>query len=130
MTRDFIKMKKLLLISALTFPLLTGCVVAVNGGEDGEYVTKSSWQKEYKETRNKIANLAIGEQYSSVIEQFGTPNFSESFKKEETDIRVLFYATHSLHSDGKASKDECTPLVFKNGVLQGWGEASYKQIQL
>jgi len=27
--------------------------------------------------------------------------------------------------DGITTKDECTPLVFRNGNLVGWGDSAY-----
>ena len=125
-------MKVRLLLSALAAStLLTGCVVAVSDGEvDSQWATSSasSWQKEHKQNRNKIANLQLSQSYQAVLNTMGTPNFSEFVTKDNTHYQVLFYATHSIHSDGKMTKDECTPLVFKDGELVGWGEAAYNPI--
>jgi hypothetical protein len=41
---------------------------------------------------------------------------------------VLFYRTHRRDGDGVTTKDECTPLVFKNGLLIGWGDAAYQAL--
>jgi hypothetical protein len=35
--------------------------------------------------------------------------------------QVLYYRTHRTHSDGETTKDETTPLVFKDSALIGWG---------
>lgn len=125
-------MKVRLLLSALVAStLLTGCVVAVSDGEvDSQWATSStsSWQKSHKQNRDKIANLQLSQSYQVVLNTMGTPNFSEFVTKDNINYQVLFYATHSIHSDGKMTKDECTPLVFKNGELVGWGEAAYTPI--
>ncbi|WP_351079613.1 DUF3192 domain-containing protein, partial [Shewanella sp. CAL98-MNA-CIBAN-0140] len=57
-----------------------------------------------------------------------TPDFTELLKKEEDVYQVLFYATHSIHSDGKMTKDECTPLVFKNDKLVGIGASALQML--
>lgn len=36
--------------------------------------------------------------------------------------RVLFFRTQHRHSDGETSRDETTPLVFRNDTLIGWGD--------
>ena len=41
---------------------------------------------------------------------------------------VLFFRTHRTHSDGETTKDECTPLVFRDGVLIGFGDKAYRQL--
>ena len=59
--------------------------------------------------------------YQSVLAQLKTPNFTELLKKGDDVYQVIFYATHSIHSDGKMTKDECTPLIFINDKLVGVG---------
>lgn len=119
-------MKKLMLATAITLPLLTGCVVAVgNGGED---VSVSSWQKSYKKNRQAIAELELNTSYQTTIDKLGTPLFNELLEKDGKEYRVIFYPTNSLHSDGKMTKDECTPIVFSDGKLSGFGETAYKKV--
>lgn len=120
-------MKYLVLASALTLPLLTGCVVAVGGEGKSDY--SSSWERTHEKNRKAIANMEIRKEYQHVINKLGTPNFSELVKQSDTEYRVLYYATNSIHSDGKTTKDECTPLVFKNNQLTGWGEHALEQLK-
>jgi hypothetical protein len=120
-------MKKLLLMTAMTAPFLTGCVIAVSDGEAETHWSgsnSSSWQKEYKSNRETIANLTLDSAYQAVLSQLKTPSFTELLKKGDDVYQVLYYPTHSLHSDGKKTKDECTPLVFKNEKLMGIGESA------
>lgn len=119
-------MKYLILASALTLPLLTGCVVAV--GNDGKSSYSSSWERTHEKNRKAIANMERGKQYQAVIDKLGTPSFSELLKHDGDEYRVLYYATNSIHSDGKTTKDECTPLLFKDNQLAGWGEHALKQL--
>ena len=122
---------RLLVVAACAVPLLTGCVVAVSDGEvDSHWASSntSSWEKQHENNRNKIANLQLSQTYQTVLNTLGTPNFSGFVTKNAENYQVLFYATHSIHSDGKMTKDECTPLVFKNGQLVGWGDAAYNPL--
>ncbi|HEA17086.1 MAG: DUF3192 domain-containing protein [Pseudoalteromonas prydzensis] len=124
-------MKKVLLIAALTAPLLTGCVIAVSDGEAETHWAGdnySSWEKRHQSNRESIAALALDTSYQSVLKQLKTPDFTELLKKENDVYQVLFYATHSIHSDGKTTKDECTPMVFKNNKLIGVGDSIYNSL--
>lgn len=75
-----------------------------------------------------ISNLALDTSYQTVLNKLNTPNFTELLKQGDDVYQVLFYATHSIHSDGKMTKDECTPLVFKNDKLIGVGDTIYKSL--
>ncbi|MFY8326442.1 DUF3192 domain-containing protein [Pseudoalteromonas sp. ZZD1] len=124
-------MKKVMLIATLSAPLLTGCVIAVSDGEAETHWagdSSTSWQKQHKNNRETIANLALGTNYQVVLNRLQTPNFTELLKKDDKVYQVLFYATHSIHSDGKMTKDECTPLVFENDKLIGIGDTIYKSL--
>jgi opacity protein-like surface antigen len=125
-------MKKLLLVAALSAPLLSGCIVAVSDGEvehgwASEY-NGNSWQSKHQENRKKIASLELGDDYNQVLGQFSTPDFTELVKKDNAVYKVIYIATNSKHSDGKVTKDECTPLVFKDGQLIGFGQSALSQI--
>ncbi|CAM4095717.1 DUF3192 domain-containing protein [Pseudoalteromonas byunsanensis] len=123
-------MKKLLLIAALATPLLSGCIVAVSDGEveHGWVSEHNNWEKTQRNNRQKISQLNIGTDYQSVLNSFNTPDFTELVKKGNTVYQVLYFATNSKHSDGKVTKDECTPLVFKDAKLIGFGETAMSEI--
>lgn len=120
-------MKKTLLAAALVLPLtLTGCVISVDG--DGEYSYHSDWKDiEYK-NRKHIARLELNTSISDVKREMGIPDFNESHPKEDDQFQVLYYRTQRIAGDGVTTKDECTPLVFKNGQLIGWGESAYAML--
>ena len=117
-------MKKLLLIAVLSTPLLSGCIVAVSDGEAAHSWGESNWKKQQKTNRDTIATLKNGTEYKTVLQQFDTPDFTELVNKGESVYQVLYFATNHKHSDGKVTKDECTPLVFKDGKLVGYGESA------
>ena len=98
--------------------LLSGCVVV--NGESGWH--NSDWQKEQRKNREAIAELQIGMERSQVVSRLGVPEFSEAFTRDGDEFRVLFFRTRHRHSDGETSRDETTPLIFRNDTLIGWGD--------
>lgn len=61
------------------------------------------------------------------IESLGSPDITEAKMAQENSYQVMFYRTHHKKSDGITTKDECTPLLFKNGQLIAWGDGAYEQ---
>lgn len=106
---------------------LSGCVVAVgNDHSDDE-----NWDKTKKtqvHNQNFINQLQTGATLASVRNSLGNPDFSEHFQKGGDTIEVIFYRTHRTHGDGMTTKDECTALIFKQGLLVGWGDKAYQQL--
>lgn len=120
-------MKKTLIAAAILLPLsLSGCVISVDG--DGDYSHHSdASDREYK-NRKYISTLQLDSSLDSVRNRMGVPDFNELHQRGDDNIQVLYYRTHRREGDGMTTKDECTPLVFKNGSLIGWGETAYDNI--
>ena len=99
---------------------LSGCVIAVNtdGFEDG------NWYSRQARNAKKIESLEIGKSEISVRDEFGDPDFVESFLRENDSYVVLFYRTRHIEHDGVTTRDETTPLVFVDGSLVGWGDSA------
>ena len=122
-----INMKKLLTAAVLVLPLtLTGCVISVGG--EGDYSYQSDWEHKERKNRKYIAQLETDTSIQTIKNKLGAADFSELYQKEEKEIKVLFYRTQRVEGDGATTKDECTPLIFKNGQLVGWGETAYEMI--
>ncbi|MFT2091621.1 DUF3192 domain-containing protein [Paraglaciecola sp. 2405UD69-4] len=120
-------MKKWVITTVLCSSLvLSGCVISVDG--NGDYKHSSSWQDSERKNRKHIAKLQPNTSYEQILSSMGTADFNEFYKTNEDSYRVLYYRTQKVESDGVTTKEECTPLIFKNGILVGWGDSAYKMI--
>ncbi|WP_372626435.1 DUF3192 domain-containing protein [Arsukibacterium sp.] len=119
--------KSLSLLIAAT--LLTGCVVAIG---DKDYEDNGSADSEWRSTQQanlkQINQFQPGMAFNNVVSRMGNPDFTEFLMKDGQQVQVLFYRTHHKRSDGKTTKDECTPLVFIDGQLHSWGDKAYQQL--
>ncbi|MAD77302.1 MAG: hypothetical protein CML20_21420 [Rheinheimera sp.] len=109
--------------------LLTGCVVAI-GDKDYEDSDNadSEWRSTQQANLKQINQFQPGMAFSNVVSRMGNPDFTEFLMKDEQQVQVLFYRTQHKRSDGKTTKDECTPLVFIDGQLHSWGDKAYQQL--
>ena len=121
-------MKHLLNLSLITVLLasLGGCI-SINGTHHWD---DKDWKDTQETNRKIISELVIGTERSNVLMRLGTPAFSEAFVKDDIEYGVLFYRTHHTESDGETTKDETTPLIFKNDKLIGWGADVLSSIQM
>ncbi|CUS48842.1 MAG: protein of unknown functin DUF3192 [Idiomarinaceae bacterium HL-53] len=114
------------IVAGVAALILSACVVVVDGGHsDDDY----NWQSEERENRREIARLDLGISPETVLSKMGTPEFDESLVANERTYRVLYYRTQRKTGDGVTTKDECTPLVFADGQLLGWGESKLDSIR-
>ncbi len=104
---------------------LSGCIVV--GGDS--WHDDSHWKQRQTDNRKVIAQLEIGDSRQSIIKRLGAADFSEAFQRDQDNYRVLYYRTEHRHSDGVTTKDETTPLVFKNDQLIGWGDEAMSLYQ-
>ncbi|GGZ02006.1 MULTISPECIES: DUF3192 domain-containing protein [Shewanella] len=105
---------------------LTACVVNVGGDED--WHDNNSWQALQHKNQQLISQLELGMSQQKVQEIMGPADFSEAFMAHGEAVQVLYYRTQHVHSDGKTTKDECTPVIFKQHLLLGWGDKAYEQL--
>jgi hypothetical protein len=122
-------MKKTLLALLAASTLLSGCVIAI-GDDDYERsgYQHSSWSEIEERNREKIGQLDVGESIDTVRRKLGVPDFDEMLVKNSAEHRVLFYRTQRTKGDGATTKDECTPLIFVNGELSGFGQTALDAI--
>ncbi|WP_144213769.1 DUF3192 domain-containing protein [Shewanella donghaensis] len=86
-----------------------------------------SWQERQEFNHKMLSEITIGQTIESIRQVMGRADFSEAKASTEGSFQIMFYRTHHVASDGKTTKDECTPLLFKDGQLIAWGQETYDQ---
>ncbi len=120
-------MNKLIVATLFGLSLgLSGCVISVDG--DGEFGHQSDWRNAEQTNRKHISRLQQDISYDNILNRMGIADFNEFYAKGDDTYQVLYYRTQLIDGDGVTTKDECTPLVFKNSALLGWGETAYNAI--
>lgn len=87
--------------------------------------------------RSKLVNLSHGMSRADVLRVMGTapmqvhdsdnmstvnnPYRTEMYNAESVRIEIIYYYTDIKRADNAITDDELTPLVLKDGVLDGWG---------
>jgi len=88
-----------------------------------------NWQERETFNLKQIGRLDLGAPKGDVIRLLGSPDISEAKATAEGEVLVLFYRTHHVKSDGITTRDECTPLLFKDDLLIAWGADAYSEYQ-
>lgn len=73
--------------------------------------------------RKKIAKIRTGMTKAEVLEVMGEPLKDELYNKPD----FWFYYTELRWADGLETRDECSPVVFEDGVVIGWGNDYYEK---
>lgn len=83
---------------------------------------KMQWEDREAYNRQFIAKLQLEQfTFEQAIEALGSPDITEARKFSENNFQVMFYRTQHVKSDGITTQDECTFLLFVNGVLKEIG---------
>ena len=99
--------------------ILSGCVTL--GLRDFSEITRQN--------NARIMTLQRGMTPEQVIEHIGLSNNfrvpnpvrSEMYPAGDDTFRLLYFFSQLTVSDGKVTDEELMPVVFKNGMLDGWG---------
>ena len=67
---------------------------------------------------------------SSGSSDIPNPFRSEMYPAGEDEFKILFFYTNRTLADGDIEDDELTPVVFKNGLLDGWGWSYWENTAL
>jgi hypothetical protein len=84
------------------------------------------WEDRQTYINAQLAEITLGQSLVEIKTLLGKADFSEARVANENMIQVLFYRTHHMKSDGETTRDECTPLLFKDQKLIAWGEGTYQ----
>ena len=83
---------------------------------------KMQWEDREEYNRQFIAKLQLEQfTFEQAIDELGSPDITEARKIENDKFQVMFYRTQHVKSDGITTQDECTFLLFINGVLKEIG---------
>ncbi|GIU53428.1 DUF3192 domain-containing protein [Shewanella sp. KT0246] len=86
-----------------------------------------SWQDRQEFNHRMLSEITIGQSITSIRQKMGRADFTEAKATEDANFQIMFYRTHHVKSDGITTKDECTPLLFKDDQLIAWGQETYDQ---
>jgi len=93
------------------------------------FISINCWQAIQGRNRKNLMKLELGMTKNKVVQVMGTPSLNEAYKtRDEGELAILFYYTNRKWANGNITKDECIPIVFKNGKLIGWGDEFYQNI--
>ena len=115
----------ILAIGAVSYLAIVGAVLMLYQADPADL----QWQERETYNARQIGQLDLGMSEDSVIRILGSPDINEAKASPKGDMQVLFYRTHHVTSDGITTKDECTPLVFRDNELIAWGNDSYRDYQ-
>ena len=121
------KRSKLLLLGFGAYAVFASSYIYLNkdNPEMMDWEDREAFNREYIATLSLDKNLTR----EQIIEFLGAPDINEAKQINQAEVQVMFYRTQHMKSDSKTTKDECTPLLFKNGKLIAWGEGAYEQYQ-
>jgi hypothetical protein len=70
-----------------------------------------------------MMSLKLSMTQDEVVKAMGIPAASESYEAVGGErVSILYYRTGEKLTAATSIKDECTPVVFINGKLIGWGD--------
>lgn len=70
-----------------------------------------------------MKQLKEGLSKEEVLQIMGQPLVNEKYNTDN----IWFYYTERKWMDGNRTSDECSPLIFEDGKLIGWGKDFYKK---
>ncbi|WP_372872782.1 DUF3192 domain-containing protein [Shewanella sp.] len=96
--------------------MLGGCVVNVKDGNNYQ-----DWQQTELQNREHLSRLSLGMPKADALALMGRADFHEAWSDNGKEVQVFYFRTNRIHGDGTTTKEECTPVVFHNDLLVGWG---------
>lgn len=92
--------------------------------------SKMQWEDREAFNRQYIAKLKLDDyNFDKAIEELGSPDITEAKKVDNARYQIMFYRTQHVKSDGITTQDECTALLFTDGVLTAIGNSAYEQFK-
>lgn len=125
--------------------LFPACILHL--GADGAQV--DSWSDDggiaraRSDNRQRLQRVEVGMSKADLVDVMGedavwagdetgwidNPFRTESFPDETgRRVEVMFYYTHRVERDGVVSDDELTPVVLRDGKVEGWGHTHARRV--
>ncbi len=80
------------------------------------------WNDREAYNRQFIAKIKLDNfTFDQALKDLGSPDITEARTVDEVYYQVMFYRTQHVKSDGITTQDECTFLLFVNGMLKEIG---------
>ncbi|HCM47648.1 MAG TPA: hypothetical protein DIS98_09115 [Colwellia sp.] len=80
------------------------------------------WKDKEAYNRQFIAKIILDKfTFEQALTQLGSPDITEAIIVKKVNYQVMFYRTQHVKSDGITTQDECTFLLFVNGLLKEIG---------
>jgi len=86
-----------------------------------------AWDDRQAFNLQKISAIHFGQSLDDIRTLLGRADFVEAKTGIDGQYQVMYYRTHHLKSDGETTKDECTPLLFRDNLLIAWGQDTEEQ---
>jgi hypothetical protein len=86
-----------------------------------------AWDDRQAFNLQKISTISFGQSLDEIRTLLGRADFVEAKTGIDGQYQVMYYRTHHLKSDGETTKDECTPLLFRDKLLIAWGQDTEAQ---
>ncbi|MBA6391402.1 DUF3192 domain-containing protein [Colwellia sp. BRX10-3] len=123
-------MNKKIIARILVALIAYGIFVALVMNFYDDSPAKMQWEDREAYNRQFIAKLELKKfNFNSAIEQLGSPDITEAKLVNERSYQVSFYRTQHVKSDGITTQDECTALLFTDGILTAIGKTAYQQFK-
>ncbi|NKF50225.1 DUF3192 domain-containing protein [Shewanella sp. WXL01] len=85
------------------------------------------WEDRQEHNARQMSDLEFGYTIKQVNQLLGSADFVEAKQSDDGNFKLMYYRTHHQKSDSKTTKDECTPLLFKDSQLIAWGQDTIAQ---
>jgi outer membrane protein assembly factor BamE (lipoprotein component of BamABCDE complex) len=75
-----------------------------------------------------LSSLEMGMTREEVVTIMGRPDLSEAYQSlAGKPVIVFYYYTLRKREDGRMTREECTPVIFDDDGVVGWGDEYYRR---
>ncbi|MGX9463221.1 DUF3192 domain-containing protein [Shewanella sp. A14] len=86
-----------------------------------------AWDDRQAFNLQQMSDISFGQSLNEIRALLGRADFVEAKTAIDGQYQVMYYRTHHIKSDGETTKEECTPLLFRDNLLIAWGQDTEEQ---